>query len=206
MSLTLATLRAAGATDAAARAFIAPLAQACKRLGIVTPRQVAAFVAQTAHESAGFTRLEENLNYSTADRLCRVFPSKFPTPASAVPYLRNPAKLANRVYSNRLGNADEASGDGARYIGRGLIQLTGRANYMAAGDAIGIDYKARPELVAMPEHAALTAAWFWASAGCNALAEAGKFDATTRTINGPAMLGAADRRARYEAALQAMCP
>jgi len=204
MSLAVAALRAAGAPDAAARAFVAPMAQACERFNIATPRQIAAFVAQTAHESEGFTRLEENLSYSTADRLCKVFPSRFPTPASAVPFLRNPAKLANRVYSNRLGNADEASGDGARYIGRGLIQLTGRANYMAAGDAIGIDYKARPELVALPEHAALTAAWFWATAGCNALAEAEMIDATTRKINGAAMMGAEDRRARYQAVLRSM--
>lgn len=203
--ISVAAIRAAGATQAAAAAFAPHLAAACLRYSIASRRQIAAFLAQAGHESAGFSRLVENLNYTTPQRILAVWPKRFPGGlAEAAQFVRNPDRLANRVYANRLGNADENSGDGARYLGRGLFQLTGRANYMAAGDAIGIDYKARPELVALPEHAALTAAWFWATTGCNALADQGMLDATTRRINGPAMLGRQDRQERYEAALQAL--
>ena len=198
-------LQAAGASGQDAERFAPHIAAACTRYSIATPRQVAAFLAQTGHESGGFTRLVENLNYTSPQRILAVWPRRFPGGlAEAAQFTRNPDRLANRVYANRLGNGDETSGDGARYLGRGLIQLTGRANYMAAASAIGIDYKARPELVLLPEHAALTAAWFWSTAGCNALAEAGDFDATTRRINGPAMLGTADRRKRYAAVLQVL--
>jgi putative chitinase len=198
-------LRAAGASGQDAERFAPHIAAACTRYSITTPRQVAAFLAQTGHESGGFVRLVENLNYTTPQRIMAVWPRRFPGGlAEAAQFVRNPDRLANRVYANRLGNGDETSGDGARYLGRGLIQLTGRANYMAAASAIGIDYKARPELVLLPEHAALTAAWFWSTAGCNALAEAGDFDATTRRINGPAMLGSDDRRKRYAAVLKVL--
>jgi len=198
-------IRAAGATQADAERFAPHIAAACARYGIASQRQVAAFLAQAGHESGGFSRLVENLMYTTPQRILAVWPKRFPGGlAEAAQFTRKPEKLANRVYANRLGNAEENSGDGARYLGRGLFQLTGRANYMAAGDAIGIDYKARPELVALPEHAALTAAWFWSTAGCNALADRGDFDATTRRINGPAMLGTPDRRKRYAAVLQVL--
>lgn len=198
-------IRAGGASGQDAELFAPHIAAACTRYSIASRRQVAAFLAQAGHESGGFSRLVENLNYTTPQRILAVWPRRFPGGlAEAARFTRSPDRLANRVYANRLGNGDEISGDGARYLGRGLFQLTGRANYMAAASAIGVDYKARPELVALPEHAALTAAWFWSTAGCNALAEAGDFDATTRRINGPAMLGSDDRRKRYAAVLKVL--
>lgn len=202
--ITIEAMRAAGIREPQARAFAEHIARACDRFDIATPRRIAGFLAQASHESAGLKRMEENLWYTTPARIRAVWPSRFRTAAEAAPFIRNPAKLANRVYSNKLGNADENSGDGARYIGRGIFQLTGRANYMAAGDALGVDYKARPELVMLPEHAAATAAWFWSKAGCNALMDAGDIDGTTRRINGPAMLGRDERRRHYEAALAAL--
>lgn len=202
--ISIAAIRASGVLEAQARAFAPHLAAACERFDISTKQRIAGFLAQASHESAGMTRLEENLNYTTPARIRAVWPSRFKSDAEAAQFVRNPAKLANRVYSNKLGNGDEASGDGARFLGRGLLQLTGRSNYAAASDGVGIDYKARPELVALPEHAALTAAWFWAKAGCNGLMDAGDIDGTTRRINGPAMLGAQERRDHYHAVLAAL--
>ena len=189
--------------DVAAR-FLAPVQATCARFHIDGRQQVAAFLAQAAHESGNFARLEEDLTYTTASRILAVWPRRFAGIADAAAFVRRPDALANRVYANRLGNGDEASGDGARFRGRGLFQLTGRANYMAAGDALSMPYKARPETVALPEHAALTAAWFWATTGCNAAANTGDFDRTTRLINGAAMLGADERRAKYAAVLGAL--
>src|SRR6185436_4674356 len=124
---------------------------AMERFEITTPYRAAAFLAQVAHESAEFSRLTENLSY-TAARLCAVWPGRFPTLQAAQPYERNPELLANYVYARRLGNGDAASGDGWRFRGRGLIQLTGRGNYRSCG-------------------AALAAAQFWQSRGLNHLAD-----------------------------------
>jgi len=201
--LTVATLIAAGLAPTQARDFAEPLFAACKRFEIRTPVRQAAFVSQCAHESAGFTRLEENLFYGTPERIRAIFPSRVVSMADAATLIRKPEALANRVYANRLGNGDEASGDGWLYRGRGLIQLTGRANYMVAGDAMGVPLKEQPDLVMRPAYAALTAGWFFAAAGCNALADASNIEAITRAINGPAMAGMADRRQRFEQAVQA---
>lgn len=184
--------------------FELPLDAAMTAFTINTPKRAAAFLAQAAHESIGFTRLQENLSYSTPERLVEVFKNRFNGLADAAQYLRQPEKLANRVYANRLGNGDEPSGDGWRFRGRGLFQLTGRANYMAAGDGLGTDYKANPDLVAEPPDAAFTAAWYWAVGNLNAMADVGQIDVITRHINGPAMLGADERRALYQRFLQVL--
>jgi len=132
-----------------------------------------------------------------------IYPKQVTSLADAATLCRNPQALANRVYANRLGNGDESSGDGWKYRGRGLFQLTGRAEYMAAGDALGQDYKAQPDLVAQPEDAAMTAGWYWASANLNDLADSAQIDAITRRINGPGMAAADDRRSAYDEALRA---
>lgn len=187
-----------------AKQFELPLDAAMTAFAINTPKRAAAFLAQAAHESIGFTRLQENLSYSTPERLMEVFKGRFTGLADAAQYLRQPEKLANRVYANRLGNGDTSSGDGWRFRGRGLFQLTGRANYMAAGDGLGTDYKANPDLVAEPPDAAFTAAWYWAVGNLNAMADVGQIDVITRRINGPAMLGADERRALYQRFLQVL--
>ena len=197
-------LVACGIDRDVAKQFELPLDAAMTAFTINTPKRAAAFLAQAAHESIGFTRLQENLSYSTPERLVEVFKNRFNGLADAAQYLRQPEKLANRVYANRLGNGDEPSGDGWRFRGRGLFQLTGRANYMAAGDGLGTDYKANPDLVAEPPDAAFTAAWYWAVGNLNAMADVGQIDVITRRINGPAMLGADERRALYQRFLQVL--
>jgi len=196
----IASLIAAGVGPTQARAFADPLQAAMALHDISTQRRQAAFIAQAMLESARFTRLEENLFYTTPARIAAVWPSRFKSADEAAAYARNPQKLANRVYAGRNGNGDEASGDGWLFRGRGLFQLTGRANYIraSAGTGQGSVYVLRPELVAEPSDACLTAAWYWRSNGCNDMADAGNFDATTRAINGPAMLHAAERRHLFD--------
>jgi putative chitinase len=194
-------LIATGIDPTQARRFHAALGPALARFAITTPARIAGFLAQCHVESAGLTRLEENLWYTTPARLVAVWPSRFRTPALAQPFVRNPERLANRVYAGRIGNGPEASGDGWRFRGRGLKQLTGRANYADAARSLGRPYLEQPDLVAAPADAALTAAWFFAKAGCNALADAQQWDAITRRVNGPAMLAAAERRSRSQRAL-----
>lgn len=201
--ITIASLIRAGIAPTQARAFADPLAAACERFGIDNPQRVAGFVAQCRAESAGFSRLEEGLYYTTPERIRAVFPSRVPNLSAAGRLARNPQALANCVYANRLGNGDEASGDGWRYRGRGLIQLTGRDNYAAAAAGCGKLYLERPDLVAKPEDACLTAAWFWASAGLNALADIRDWNGITRRVNGPAMLHAAERMRYTGEALEA---
>lgn len=164
---------------------------ALERYEINTRARLCSFLAQTGHESSQFNRLVESLNYSTAQRLMRVWPRRFPTVASALPYVRKEAKLANFVYANRLGNGNSASGDGFRFRGRGIIQITGRSNYAGAGQAIHIDLVNAPDRLLTQEVAALAAAWFWQSRGLNALADdktddndLEDFTEITRRING----------------------
>lgn len=202
--LELNQLIACGIGPTQARTFLEPLRRVLVRFEINSPVRIAAFIAQAAHESTDFTRLEENLRYSRPERIMAVFPSTVHSIADAVPLINNPQALASKVYANRLGNGDEASCDGWRYRGRGLFQVTGRTNYMAAGGALGVDLKIHPELVAEPEGAAMTAGWFWSAAGCNALADSSQIDAITRKINGRAMLGAMERHSRFDHALQAL--
>lgn len=163
---------------------------AMERFEITTSGRMAAFLAQLAHESGQMKRLAENLSYM-AHRLVQVWPARFPTLDKAMPYEHNPEKLANYVYAKRLGNGDETSGDGWRYRGRGLIQLTGRGNYLAAAQGIGQPLVEQPELLEQPEAASLSAAWFWKSHGLNELADdqnddndTEDFRTITKRING----------------------
>jgi putative chitinase len=157
---------------------------------INTPGRQAAFLAQLLHESDCLRLLTENLNYSAA-RLRQVWPSRFTDERTAQRYAGNPELLANRVYSERMGNGSEASGDGWRYRGRGLIQLTGRNNYQRCGMALGLDLLAKPELLLQPLQAARSAAWFWYAAKLNPLADGAigtdadkVFERITRAVNG----------------------
>ncbi len=168
--------------------FVSALNVAMTRYRIDTLGRRAAFMAQVGHESGQLRRLVENLNYSAAG-LAATWPGRFRTAngkpnALAQRLERQPEQIANHVYADRLGNGPTASGDGWRYRGRGLIQLTGRANYRACGSAIGADLLAAPELLEQPEWAAMSAAWFWSSNGLNELADAGRFEDITRRING----------------------
>ena len=203
MIITLAQLIAAGISPAIARTFLAPLGVACNAYNINTLPRLAAFVAQVRHESGGFVHLEENLYYSTPERIRAIWPTRVPSLEDAAKLCRNPQALANRVYALRNGNGDAASGDGWAYRGRGLIQLTGRANYHAASTTAATDYETHPDIVAQPDHACLTAAWWWHAHGCNDMADGSQIDAITRIINGPAMAGAADRRENFRQALAA---
>lgn len=151
--------------------WVDPLNAAMDRFEINTPTRMAAFLAQLAHESIETTCLMERLSYSTAERLCKVWPKRFPTLKSAAPYVKKPEKLANLVYANRGGNGDVSSGDGWRYRGRGLFQLTFKDNYRLAGDALNLPLVDGPDSVVAPEVAALTAAHYWQRLGLNALAD-----------------------------------
>jgi putative chitinase len=204
VSITVDTLIAAGIGPLQAEGFAPWLQGVCtKSFGLTTSARIAAFVAQAAHESARFTRTEENLHYSTASRIRAMWPRRVPTELEAQALCGKPEDLANRVYSNRLGNGDEMSGDGWNYRGRGLFQLTGRANYMAAEEALNRPYKEQPELVADPQDACITAAWYWQVMGCNQLIDQGAFDLTTMKINGQSMVGALERSRLFAQALEA---
>lgn len=166
---------------------------------INTPKRIAAFIAQCAHESGGFVFLTENLNYS-ASGLMRVFPKHFPTMEIAKPYERNPEKIANRVYRNRMGNGDETSGMGWLYRGRGLLQLTGRDNYFWFSASIGITPEQATEYLQTFEGAGQSACWFWSENGLNKFADAGDILGMTKKING-GTIGLEDRKKHYEHAL-----
>lgn len=185
---------------ATAKEFAPHIDAAFLRFNIKTKEQKAGFLAQAMHESQDFTRLVENLYYTTPERVRSVWPDRFSTLAEAAVVLENPELLANTVYSNRMGNGDPSSGDGWSYRGRGIFQLTGRANYMAAGEALNRPYEYQPDLVAKVPDAVLTAGWYWAVTGCN---ECMTFDATTRRIN-RAMQGAKERRGIYQRILELM--
>jgi len=179
--------------------WLAAIQSACVEFQINTPKQIAAFIAQTAHESAGYTRLTENLNYS-AEALMRVWPKRFPTKTVADAFARKPELIANQVYSSRMGNGPVQSGDGWKFIGRGLKQLTGKDNYTRCGNALGFNLVESPELLLLHVGAARSAGWFWSVNGCAALADAGEFEQLTKRING-GLIGLADRRARYDRVL-----
>lgn len=215
MVLTLSQFqRAAGLNTVMAQRWLAPLQAAAAEFDISNPARMAAFIAQTAHESQGFSRLTEGLYYSDAERVARIFRSGFDTNKNGViepaeiafarAYTRNPEKLANRAYAGRGGNGSEASGDGWRYRGRGLIQVTLRNNYAACGLSLGLDLLSNPDLLLDFNNAARSAAWYFKVNGCNELADKGAFLAITRKINPPAE-GQADREARYSLAKAALC-
>jgi len=169
---------------------------------IDTPKRVAAFVAQCAHESGGFKAIKENLNYRAAS-LRRVFPKYFPTDEIANDYANRPNKqeaIANRIYANRMGNGPEESGDGYRYCGRGLIQLTGRNNYEAYAQSLEISVEEAQEHLLTFEGCVQSAAWFWEANNLNQYADSGDILTLTKRING-GTIGLEDRKKHYEHAL-----
>ena len=180
--------------------FLPALNRAMAHFKIDSPVRAAAFLAQIGHESGQLLRLSESLNYSAA-RLAVVWPTRF-RGAGGVPNARalalagRPQAIANAVYANRNGNGDEASGDGWRYRGRGLIHVTGRGNYRDCGAGIGQNLEDYPELLEQPEFAALSAAWYWKRNGLNELADAGRFATITQRING-GTTGEAERLALW---------
>lgn len=176
--------------------------EAMRRYEIMTPNRAAGFLAQIGHESGNLSILQENLNYS-AQGLMRTWPSRFPSIQVANRYHRNPQLIANKVYSSRMGNGNEASGEGWLYRGRGLKQLTGKDNYRRCSAALQVDLVSSPDLLLVPVYAAQSAAWFWHANGLNAIADGGSIEAMTRRING-GLIGIADRTARYKRALRAL--
>jgi len=167
----------------------------CEKFEINTPYRIAGFLSQAAHESGGFKFVVENLNYSPA-ALRSVFGKYFPDEITANAYARNPEKIANKVYANRMGNGDEASGEGFKYRGRGLIQLTGKDNYAACGNALGMDFINNPVLLEHPEAAALSAGWFWSTRHLNTYADEKDVIGMTKRVNGGTN-GLDDRQMRY---------
>jgi len=166
---------------------------------IDTPQRVAAFIAQTAHESGNYVFLKENLNYKAAS-LRKVFGKYFPTDELAAQYANKGEMIANRVYANRMGNGDEASGDGYRYCGRGLIQLTGKSNYQAFADSIETPVEEVSEYLGTFEGAVQSACWFWESNNLNQWADKGDILTLTKRING-GTIGLEDRIKHYNHAL-----
>ena len=176
--------------------LVDPFNETFQRFGILTPAQQASWIGQCGHECGNFRIMEENLNYR-APTLLKLFP-KTPkrqwgfTPEEAAAYEKQPQKIANRIYSNRMGNRDEASGDGWRFRGSGFLQLTGHANFYHAGQALGVDFVMQPELVRTPMYAAQTAGWFWQTQKLNQYADNGDFVTMTKRING-GTIGLEDR-------------
>jgi putative chitinase len=189
-------------SDAERASWVTAMTTPLLEAGITTPHRVAAFVGQCALESGGFRDLEEDLSYSAA-RLCEVWPNRFPTLAAAEAYAMQPEALANCVYAGRMGNGDAASGDGWRFRGRGLIQITGRLAYDHFAKTTGLSLDRAIEQAATQEGAAASATWFWLTNDLNRLADAGSIDLITRKING-GTTDAAERARLYEAALHAI--
>jgi putative chitinase len=188
--------------EAERAAWLAALGKPLLTAAITTPRRVAAFLGQCAEESAGFRDLEEDLSYS-ATRLCQVWPNRFPSPEAAEACALQPELLANRVYAGRMGNGDEASGDGWRFRGRGLIQITGRTAFEHFAQAMNMTLDQAVNHAATQTGAADSAAWFWTLNELNAAADTWSIDLLTRKING-GTAGAAERSRLCKAALHAI--
>ena len=169
------------------------------RFNITTNNQKAMFIGQCSHESGNFRLLQENLNYKAAT-LMKLWPKRFPTLEVANQYAGNARAIANKVYADRMGNRDEASGDGYRFRGKGLVQLTGHSNHFHAGKALGVDFVMQPDLVATPKYAALTAGWFWETHKLNPPADALDYTKVTKIING-GTIGLDDRIKHVQQAL-----
>ena len=179
--------------------WVDPLNETFERFGIVTHNQQAMFIGQCSHECGNFRLLEENLNYKAAT-LMKLWPRRFPTLEKANEYSGNPRKIANSVYSSRMGNRDENSGDGFRFRGRGIIQLTGHSSYFHCGKALGVDFVANPDLVSSPKYAALSGGWFWSTHNLNSPADALDYVKVTKIING-GQIGLDDRIKHVQQAL-----
>jgi putative chitinase len=171
--------------------WLEPLNETFERYGIHSAIRQACFIGQCGHECGNFKILEENLNYR-AETLMKIWPKRFPTLEFAKQYEKNPKKIANSVYANRMGNRDEASGDGYRFRGRGCLQTTGSANYFHAGKALGIDLIMEPDLLSTPKYAALAAGFFWHTHKLNELADLRDYVKMTKKING-GTIGLQDR-------------
>ena len=183
--------------------WLDPLNETFDKYQINTPQRQACFLGQTLHESGNFNFTRENLNYS-AKALMATWPSRFPSLDIATQYERQPEKIAGKVYLGRMGN--ESAEDAAKFIGRGLIQCTGKENYTHCGEALGVDLVAQPHLLEEPRYAVLSAGWFWNKKGLNALADEGtkdSFEVMTKRING-GLLGLDDRKAKMNEALKAL--
>jgi putative chitinase len=219
MTPTIEHMMAAGIKRDVADRWLPHVQAALLRFEINSPRQVAAWLSQTAHESAGYTALVENLNYS-ADTMAVVWPTRFAelgpnkkpkkdakgknTPNKFAQALhRKPEMIANAVYSNRMGNGNIESGEGFKFRGRGLKQLTGKDNHRQCSEGLGVDLVANPDMLLEPQYASLSAAWFWSKNKCGPLADSGDFVALTKRING-GTIGLEDRQKRYKAVLSAM--
>ena len=178
---------------------IAEIPAVAEKFGINTPLRMAHFLAQCGHESGNFKIMRENLNYS-AEGLQKIFRKYFPTPELAAKYARQPEKIANKVYGGRMGNGDEASGDGYKFAGKGFIQLTGKDNYTAFDKTVDDDILANPNLVAT-KYPLLSAGFFWHKNGLNGIADGGSSEEVvtkvTKRVNG-GTIGLADRLAHFK--------
>lgn len=204
-TITSDTLRKIYPQSKSIARYCEALHQAMAECGIDTAARARAFLAQVGHESAQLNRIEENLNYS-AQALRKVFPKYFRTPQEASSYAHHPERIANRVYANRIGNGGEESGDGWKFRGRGLIQITGRDNYVAMSALMGKDLTVWPDALLMPLDACRSAALWWKAKGLNVLADrlsgAGErkiFGAITKCVNG-GLNGIEDRWEIYQRA------
>lgn len=205
MNLTLEQLQQLLPKNPYVRQWHNALSQLLPEYQIDTPQRIAAFIAQCSHESAGFTALKENLNYR-ASTLRKIFPKYFPTDELANHYASLPNKqeaIANKVYANRMGNGTEESGDGYRFCGRGLIQLTGRDNYSWFAASLSISVEEASEYLQTFEGAAQSACWFWETNGLNRWADASDILTLTKKING-GTIGLEDRKKHYEHALHVL--
>jgi putative chitinase len=180
--------------------WLGPLEEAFAKYDISTPQRQSCFIGQCAHESGNFKVLQENLNYS-AEGLMKTWPSRFPTKEVADQYARQPAKIAGKVYNGRLGNTSEE--EASKFLGRGLIQLTGKENYEHCGSGLGVDLVGNPDWLTDPKYAALSAAWFWNKKGLNSLADASDLETMTKRING-GLIGLDDRKAKIAKALSVL--
>ena len=216
MTPSFQQLDAAGVKDI--EKWLPAIQVVCEHYAIDTPQRIAGFLAQTSHESAGFTALTENLNYS-AETMAVVWPNRFAEKGPdgkpikengknkpnkfAIALHRKPELIANVVYSSRMGNGPVESGDGWKYRGRGLKQLTGKDNYTRCGNALNTDLVNEPDLLLQPQYAALSAGWFWTANKCSDFADAGDIEGMTKRING-GLIGLADRKSRYERVLSSL--
>ena len=199
MPVTVEQLKAIMPNTRHAEDFFRPLNNAMEHVEINTPLRTAMFLAQIAHESQELNRVLENLNYG-APGLLATFKGRF-TPAQANDYARQPERIANRAYADKLGNGNEASGDGWRYRGRGLIQVTGKDNYADCARTLNIDLVASPAFLETPEFAAQSAAWYWRKRDINEPADAGDVKEATKRINAK-LLGLAERTEFFTRAKQ----
>lgn len=194
-----------GATAKNLQLYYEPLMDAMNRFGIDTPERQAMFVANIAHESGALSATVENMNYS-AERLAVVWPGRFAVDPKAkkkepnklaIAIARQPERIANTVYSNRMGNGDYQSGDGWKYRGRPLMGTTGKEMYRRTGEGLGLDLVEHPELLELPKNAADAACWFWQYRGLNAYADKGDHAGCVKKING-GLIGWDDRQRRWE--------